>query len=337
MANITMIGGGSWGLAMSYMLDKKSHQVKVWEYNKDNVRILNETRRNEAFLKDITLPKSIMISSEMKDVLSDKTDVLVLAVPSAFFRTTVKNTLNHCKFDNLKAIVNLTKGIEEGSLKRMSEILYEEFPMQSHEFICTLSGPSHAEEVAKGIPTAVVVAGKNMDTLKYVQNEFSNDTFRVYTSIDVIGVEIGAAAKNVIAIAAGVIDGLGYGDNTKGALLTRGLVEIQRLGKALNAEESTFSGLSGLGDLVTTAISIHSRNRYVGYHLGKGMKLEEITKNMVMVAEGVSTTKNIYELKEKLNVSMPITDAMYQLIFNNKDPKEALKKLMIRELKDEKE
>jgi len=229
----------------------------------------------------------------------------------------------------------LTKGLEEGSLKRMSEILQEELSEVYKNKVCTLSGPSHAEEVAKGIPTVVVVAGENLDVLQYVQNIFSNERFRVYTSNDIVGVEIGAAVKNVIAIAAGVIDGLGFGDNTKGALLTRALVEIKRLGIVLGANEETFSGLSGLGDLITTAISAHSRNRYVGYNLGKGMKIDDITKNMVMIAEGVNTTKNLWELKEKRGISMPITEEMYQMLFNEKEPIEALRSLMDRELKDE--
>jgi len=337
MANITIIGGGSWGLAMSYMLNNNSHRVKVWEYSPKNVQTLNDSRMNEEYLKGIVFPESIYFTNDMSEVFTEQPEIVVFAIPSHCFRDTVKKVAGFVSAQSgIKAIVNLTKGLEENSLKRMSEILYEELPFYSDK-VCCLSGPSHAEEVAKEIPTAVVVAGEDSECLQYVQNEFSNASFRVYTSSDVVGVEIGAAVKNIMAIAAGVIDGLGFGDNTKGALLTRALVEIKRLGMAMNADVNTFSGLSGLGDLVTTAISKHSRNRYVGYQLGKGLKLDEIMSSMVMVAEGVMTTKNIHELKEKLNVSMPITEEMYQLIFNDKDPKEALYNLMIRELKHEKE
>jgi len=316
---------------------------------------------NEDYLKGIMFSEDIYFTNDMSDVFSvgalragvaqghfvqglhrgtscrgcTGSEILIIAVPSHVYRETVKNVSKYIGNSNFKAIVNLTKGLEEGSLKRMSEILQEELSEVYKNKVCTLSGPSHAEEVAKGIPTVVVVAGENLDVLQYVQNIFSNERFRVYTSSDLVGVEIGAAVKNVIAIAAGVIDGLGFGDNTKGALLTRALVEIKRLGIVLGANEETFSGLSGLGDLITTAISGHSRNRHVGYNLGKGMKLDDITKNMVMIAEGVNTTKNIRELKEKRGVSMPITEEMYQMLFNDKEPIEALRSLMDRELKDE--
>lgn len=335
MAKISIIGGGSWGLAMALMLHKNSHEIKVWEYNPQNVKKLQSERKNDDYLKDIIFPEEIFFTSEMSELFSEMPEVVVFAVPSSFLRKTVNSVKNYLKNENLKAIVNLAKGLEEDTLKRMSEVIIEELPEWCKEMVCSLSGPSHAEEVSKGIPTAVVVAGCNTEVLQLVQSEFSNVSFRVYTSTDLTGVEIGAAVKNIIAIAAGVIDGLGFGDNTKGALLTRGLAEIKRLGLALNADLDTFSGLSGLGDLVTTAISQHSRNRFVGYHLGKGLKLEEILKNMVMVAEGVITTKNIRELKEKLNISMPITEEMYQVLFNNKDPREALIELMTRELKNE--
>jgi glycerol-3-phosphate dehydrogenase (NAD(P)+) len=299
---------------------------------------------NEDYLRGIRFPEDIVFTNDLRVVFAEKPNTLVIAVPSHCYRETVKMIAGFITPDlfneniddeGLHSIVNLTKGLEEGSLKRMSEILHEELPLVCKDKICTLSGPSHAEEVANGIPTVVVVAGEDISVLKYVQNLFSCDRFRVYTTYDIVGVEIGAAVKNIIAIAAGVIDGLGFGDNTKGALLTRALVEIKRLGIALNADDHTFSGLSGLGDLITTAFSEHSRNRYIGYHLGKGVKLEEITKNMVMVAEGINTTKNIRELKEKLNISMPITEEMYQLLFNNKEPIEALRSLMDRGLKDE--
>ncbi len=338
MSEISIIGGGSWGLSMALMLRNNFHNVRVWEYNQESVKKLRETRRNDNYLKNIIFSEDIYFTNDIKEILNNKPEIIVFAVPSSYLRQTLitlKSVANEETLSNLKAIVNLAKGLEEGSLKRMSELIAEEMPDSVHKFICTLSGPSHAEEVAQKIPTAVVVAGKNEETLQYVQQQFSNVYFRVYTSLDIVGVEIGAAVKNIIAIAAGVIDGLCFGDNTKGAL-TRGLAEIQRLGLALNAESETFSGLSGLGDLVTTAISQHSRNRFVGYHLGKGKKLADILADMIMVAEGVITTKNIRELKERLNISMPITEEMYQVLFNDKSPHDALIDLMSRDLKPEK-
>jgi glycerol-3-phosphate dehydrogenase (NAD(P)+) len=340
MSEITIIGGGSWGLAMALMLCNNSHKVRVWEYSKKNVEILQKTRTNNDYLKDIYFPEDIVFTNDVAETFCNNPELVILSVPSSYLRKTLelhKENFKSINERNFKAIVNLAKGLEEGSLKRMSEVIKDELPINLHKKICSLSGPSHAEEVACKIPTAVVVAGENEATLQYVQTEFSNINFRVYTSLDIVGVEIGAAVKNIIAIAAGVVDGLSFGDNTKGALLTRGLAEIQRLGQALNANPETFAGLSGLGDLVTTAISQHSRNRFVGYHLGKGRKLSEILSEMVMVAEGVVTTKNIRALKEKLNVSMPITEEMYQVLFNNKNPKDALIDLMSRDLKSENE
>ena len=354
MANISIIGGGSWGLAMTHLLKKNHHNIRVWEYNSENVQKLQNERANEVYLKGVVFDEDIIFTSDIKEAVNKDTEILVFAIPSVYMRQTVKmltpplappinvvgvlpptstEANSGTTWGKLQAVVSLVKGLEEGSLKRMSEVLTEELPSYLKDKICSLSGPSHAEEVAKSIPTLVVVAGKNHNTLEYVQKMFSNQVFRVYASKDIVGVEIGAAVKNIISIAAGVVSGLGYGDNTMGALLTRGLAEIKRLGLALNADPETFSGLSGLGDLVTTAISPHSRNRYVGFQLGKGKKLEEITKEMVMIAEGVITTKNIRDLKEKLNITMPITEEMYQLLYKGKDPKKALSDLMRRELK----
>ena len=339
MANISIIGGGSWGLAMALTLHKNSHNIRVWEHNPINVKKLLTERKNEAYLKNIIFPDDIFFTNDITEVFLPDTEILLFAVPSKFLRNTLKNIKQYP--ESIRAVVSLVKGLEENTLKRMSEVISEEMEFVFHDKkavskkICCLSGPSHAEEVTKAIPTLVVVAGIDVEITEYVQNEFSNTFFRVYTSRDIVGVEIGAAVKNIIAIAAGVVSGLGYGDNTIGALLTRGLAEIKRLGCALNADPETFSGLSGLGDLVTTAISPHSRNRHVGYQLGKGKKLDEILKEMVMIAEGVETTKNIRDLKEKLKVSMPITEEMYQLMFKNKEPWQALADLMKRDLRNE--
>jgi len=336
MSNIAIIGGGSWGLAISLVLYNNNHRVKVWEYLPENVEKLNQQRQNDDYLKGVIFPEDIVFSNNIDDVILQDTDILVFAVPSSFLRKTVQFCKhNISRLSNLKSIVSLVKGLEENSLKRMSEVIKEELPLHFEDKICSLSGPSHAEEVAKQIPTLVVVAGSNLDVLQYTQNNFSNSYLRVYTSVDIIGIEIGAAVKNIIAIAAGIVSGLGFGDNTMGALLTRGLAEIKRLGCALNAEPDTFSGLSGLGDLITTSISVHSRNRHVGYELGKGKTLETILSEMVMIAEGVITTKNIRELKDRLGVSMPITEQMYQILYHGKPAIDGLKDLMLRDLRCE--
>ena len=349
MAKISIVGGGSWGLAIALMLYKQHHQVSVWEYNPDHVQKLVFQRKNDDFLNGIIFPEGIFFTNHLPDLFSHELaipqnniyqasvfpEILVFAVPSSFLRATVRKVKEYLPPRGIKGIVILTKGLEENSLKRMSEVLTEELPSFYADKICTLSGPSHAEEVSRGVPTLVVVAGNNPEILKIVQKTFSNSVFRVYTSDDLVGVEIGAAVKNIISIAAGVVAGLNFGDNTMGALLTRGLAEIKRLGLALNGKSETFSGLSGLGDLVTTSISQHSRNRFVGYQLAQGKTLDEIVKNMVQIAEGIITTKNIRELKEKLGISMPITEEMYQLLYHSKPPLKALLCLMTRDLKNE--
>lgn len=336
MNNIVILGGGSWGLSMANMLSHK-HKVRVWEYNNDFVQEIIKTGYNSRVLPNIRINQDILVSNSIQEVFNiPEIDILILAVPSQFVRQTIRQANQYLTIDKqVKAIVNLAKGFEQHTLKRMSEVLSEELDAPFKNLVCTLSGPSHAEEVAKGIPTTVVVASQNENASKYAQHKMSNNFFRIYTSKDIVGVEIGGAVKNIISIAAGIIDGMGYGDNTKGALLTRGITEIIRLGIALNAEPQTFSGLSGIGDLITTAISPHSRNRHVGYELGKGRKLQDILSEMVMVAEGVNTTQAIWELKEKLHVNMPITDEIYQVLFFDKSPKQALNDLMSRELKNE--
>ncbi|HOD53687.1 MAG TPA: NAD(P)H-dependent glycerol-3-phosphate dehydrogenase [Candidatus Cloacimonadota bacterium] len=336
MSDIVIIGGGSWGLAMAHLLSH-NHQVRVWEFNPEYVKELTETRYNSVLLPHIKMSQNILFSHQ-KDTIFNQfdPDLLIIATPVAYVRQTIRDFVPFIqKCSNLKTIVNLAKGLEQESLKRMSEVLKDELPTEFHSIIATLSGPSHAEEVAKKIPTTVVIAGSDPEAITYARNTISTPWFRAYSSYDIIGVELGGTVKNIIAIAAGIIDGLGLGDNTKGALLTRGIAEIKRLGLAMNAEADTFSGLSGIGDLITTAISLHSRNRYVGYELGKGRKTDEILKSMTMVAEGVFSAKAIWELKEKLHVEMPITDEVYKVLFENKSPKEALTDLMTRELKDE--
>lgn len=337
MANVIVLGGGSWGLSIANMLHHHHHHVKVWEINDKHVEELISTRSSSKFLPGIHFDSSVKFSSLLEELFAHSLyDMIILAIPSQFVRETIRKiSIFLPQQTQLKAIVNLAKGLEIASLKRMSEVISEELSQLYRPLISTLSGPSHAEEVAREIPTAVVLAGNDQESIKYVQKEISNKFFRIYTSSDLTGVEIGGVVKNIIAIAAGIIDGLGFGDNTKGALLTRGMAEIKRLGLAMNAQDQTFQGLSGIGDLITTAISTHSRNRYVGMELGKGRNLPDILSGMSMVAEGVNSTKAIWELKEKLHIEMPITDQIYKVLFEHKDPKKALIELMTRNLKDE--
>lgn len=338
MYRVAVLGGGSWGLAISKLLSENGHLVKVWEYNPDYVQEILDTRCSNRFLPGVVFPDSIFFSNSLQEVVDEETEILIIAVPSEFVRETVKNmsfVLNKLKTFPIKSIINLAKGIDFLTHQRMSEVISNDIPGNYLDLICTLSGPSHAEEVARHIPTTVVIAGRNKKVIELSQSIFSNEYFRVYTTPDITGVEIGGAVKNIIAIAAGIIDGLELGDNTKGALLTRGLAEIKRLGLSLGADPKTFYGLSGIGDLVTTAISKHSRNRFVGYELGKGRKLKEIQDMMSMVAEGVNTAKAVYRLKNKLGVDMPITDQVYAVLFEEKNVIEAIKDLMTRDLKEE--
>jgi len=334
--NFAILGGGAWGLALAKLLSENGHEVKVWEYNKDFVQLLNETHSNPNLLKDVILPENIAFSNDFAEILKPETEYVIFAIPSQFLRAAVQKAAPHlARLNNLKAVINVAKGIEENTLKRMSEVLTEELPDQLKSKIICLSGPSHAEEVARQIPTAVVIAGTDDELLTNLQSLFSNTYFRVYRSHDMAGVEIGGAVKNVIAIAAGIIDGLGYGDNTKGALLARGLAEINRLGIAMGAQPETFLGLSGIGDLFTTAASLHSRNRFVGNEIGKGRTLTDILASMQAVAEGVATTRSVNTLSTKLDVEMPITEQIYEVLFNNKSPKIAMIELMTRSLKSE--
>jgi len=333
---IGIIGGGGWGLALAKLLSENLHEVLVWEFNPGFVDLLKNTRSNPNLLKGIVLPDGIQFTSAKNEVTYFSPELIVLATPSQFVRRTVSSFPQALwQAPGLRAIVNVAKGIEENSLKTIDTVLQEELPSEVHAKICALSGPSHAEEVARRVPTAVVIAGKDTNLLTMLQEVFSNAYFRVYRSNDLIGVEIGGAVKNIIAIAAGIIAGLGFGDNTIGALLTRGIVEISRFGIALNAQPETFLGLSGIGDLITTATSQHSRNRYVGFEIGKGRKLQDILAEMKMVAEGVATTRSVYQLAQKLGVDMPIVRQVYQALYEDKDPRQAITELMTRELKAE--
>ncbi len=330
---IAVLGAGSWGIALSMVLDYNGHQVRLWEFRPEAAERLDKTRDAKEFLPGIMLPASIQVMNDFQRASSDA-DIIVVAVPSHGVRS-VGEKLNDIRFEQPPILVNVAKGIENETLMRMSEVLQQTTEWASPSNIVTLSGPSHAEEVSRRIPTAIVSASKNMAAAEKIQQVFMNEFLRVYTNPDIIGVELGGALKNIIAIAAGICDGAGFGDNTKAALQPRGLVEIVRLGVAMGADPITFAGLSGMGDLIVTCMSRHSRNRYVGEQIGKGRKLNDILKEMVMVAEGVKTTKSAYALSKKYRVEMPITEQVYQILFEDKDARVALKELMLRGPKEE--
>jgi len=333
MRRVAVLGGGSWGTAIAVHLARKGVLVRVWEYDSRQCARVNEARENAKFLPGVKLPKGLGYFHEMAAVLEGATDV-VFVVPSRHFRETARSAARTGLPENALFVI-ATKGLERGTLMRMSEVLAQEVPDAGKKRTVVLAGPSHAEEVSRGVPTAVVSASADARAAERVQTLFMSEAFRVYTNPDVVGVELAVAVKNVIALAAGICDGLGYGDNTKGALLTRGLAEIVRLGEAMGARRETFYGLAGVGDLVTTCLSRHSRNRYVGEQIGKGRKLSDVLEGMVMVAEGVDTASAARTLAQKAGVEMPITEQVNAVLFEGKDPREAIRELMTRERKAE--
>lgn len=324
---IAVIGSGSWGTAMALHMAGSRNQVYMWSWIQEETDRLNRDRENKEFLPGISFPDNVICTHNMQECI-EGAEVVITAVPSPATRTTAKEMSQYVT-DGQK-LVNISKGLE-GEL-RLSQVYKSEIPQAE---ISVLSGPSHAEEVSRGIPTTVVVASDNEETAKYLQSIFSTDTFRVYTSDDVIGVELGGALKNVIALCAGISDGLGYGDNTKAALITRGISELSRLGIAMGAKASTFAGLSGLGDLIVTGTSTLSRNHTAGELLGKGMKLDEVLKTVHMVVEGVNTATAAYELGKKYGVETPIIEQAYNVLYKNADPKDAVNTLMTRKHKSE--
>ncbi len=326
---IAILGDGGWGTTLAILLSNKGYPVTLWSAFKNYARILNKNRLNPKFLPGIKIPKVIKITGNIKEAIFNK-ELIVLAAPSQYTRAMLKKIKGN--FSKQSVFLSVTKGIEISSCKRISEIIHKELgPVK----LAVLSGPTIACEVAIGIPTTAVVASTDKRIRKTIQDIFSSEAFRVYTNSDVIGVELGGSLKNIIAIACGVSDGIGFGTNTKAAILTRGLAEIARLGKAMGAKLETFSGISGLGDLVTTCISKQSRNRMVGELIGKGKNLKEILGHMQMIAEGVPTVKSAYALSKKYKVEMPITKEVFQLLYKNKSPRQAVKDLMTRKNKEE--
>ncbi|MCA9735818.1 MAG: NAD(P)H-dependent glycerol-3-phosphate dehydrogenase [Deferribacteres bacterium] len=332
MAKVSVIGSGGWGTALGTVLDANGHEVVMYAREKELIDAFQNQHENTLFLPGIKLSEKIRITNDIQEAI-EGCGLIVVAVPTKWFRSALKEMLPYLKGKN-PAIVSVTKGIEIGTLLTPDQIMAEVFADNPYDFIC-LSGPSHAEEVARGIPTAVTVASDNPLAAKRAQDFFMGPNFRVYTHSDVIGVELGGALKNIIALAAGICDGVGFGDNTKAALMTRGLSEMTRIGVAMGADPLTFAGLSGMGDLIVTCMSRHSRNRYVGDQIGKGRTLKEVLDEMVMVAEGVTTTESAHELAIKLGIEMPITNKVYNVLFKNVSPRKAVADLMEREAKAE--
>lgn len=329
MAKTGIIGAGSWGCALAYVLDKNGHEVKVWSIVEDEVSMLKECREHKDKLPGVKLSEKISFTGNMKEA-SEGMDLIVLAVPSVYTRSTAEMLKPHIRQNQI--IVSVAKGIEEGTLMTLSEIIEEEIPAADVAVLC---GPSHAEEVGRELPTALVAGARTRKTAEFIQKVLMNEVFRVYTSPDVLGMELGGALKNVIALAAGMADGLGYGDNTKAALITRGITEIGRLAVTMGAKEETLHGLTGIGDLIVTCASRHSRNRKAGMLMGKGYTMQQAMDEVKMVVEGVYSAKAAIALGEKYQISMPIIEQVNRVLFENKPAKDAVKELMLRDKKTE--
>jgi glycerol-3-phosphate dehydrogenase (NAD(P)+) len=330
--NICVLGAGGWGTALGILLHNKKHNVTLWEFDKEYAHTLDEYRENFYFLPKVKIPKQISITNDI-DIAVYKKDIIVVSTPTQYIRNVISN-IKHIDLTS-RIILSVSKGIENETLFPVSKIFLDVFRKIKKKNIVVLSGPSHAEEVSRQVPTAVVASSDDINNAAIVQKAFSNKYFRVYRSSDVIGVEMGGALKNIIAIAAGISDGAGFGDNTKAAIMTRGLKEITRLGMKMGAHENTFFGLSGMGDLIVTCASKLSRNRFVGEEVGKGRKLKDVLAEMKMVAEGVATTKSTHELAANIGVELPITEQVHKVLFAGKNPHKATEMLMTRDLKTE--
>jgi glycerol-3-phosphate dehydrogenase (NAD(P)+) len=329
---IGVIGGGSWGTALGKLLAEKGYPISLWVHDAEHCREMSAKRENAAYLPGIALPYNLIPSSDLHEVVAGKA-VLLCALPSHVLRSVMIRVAPHVRGEPL--VVSASKGIEDGTSKTMVGVLEEVLPQALRSRLCVLSGPSFAREVASGMPTAVTAAATSADAAGECQRTFTTSFFRVYTSTDVIGVELGGAVKNVIAIAAGVSDGLGFGHSSRAALITRGIAEIARLGARMGADARTLAGLAGVGDLVLTCTSDLSRNRNVGFRLGRGEKLPDILSEMRMIAEGVRNAKSVYHLARKLDVEMPITEQIYLLLYEGKSARQVVVDLMARDLKPE--
>lgn len=329
MALTGVIGAGSWGTALALLLHHNGHQVTLWSALADEVALLQTKRENPDKLPGVKLPEEMTVTADLREAVSGQ-DMLVLAVPSPFVRSTAHQMRELVSAGQI--IVNVAKGIEEATLMTLSQVIEAEIPQAD---VAVMSGPSHAEEVGKGLPTTIVAGAKSKKTAEYVQSLFMSEVFRVYTSPDVTGIELGSALKNVVALAAGIADGLGYGDNTKAALITRGIAEIARLGTAMGGKVETFAGLSGIGDLIVTCASMHSRNRRAGILIGKGYSYEAAMQEVKMVVEGVYSAKAALGLAAKYGVTLPIIEQVNEVLFHGKKADEAVRDLMLRDKKIE--
>lgn len=327
---VSILGDGGWGTTLAILLNNKGYDVTLWSAFAEYAKVIDSKRENLKFLPGISIPDKIKITADLESSLKDK-DLIVFAIPSQHIREVLEK-IKSSGYTRDAVYLSVTKGIELGSLKRISEVIHEEL---GAIHLGVLSGPTIAHEVATGVPTAAVIASHSKIVRRFLQDIFITERFRVYSCSDVIGVELGGSLKNIIAIACGISDGLGFGTNTKASLLSRGLAEISRLGCSMGAKLKTFSGISGLGDLVTTCFSPYSRNRFVGEQIGKGKNLEEIISHMKMIAEGVPTVKSAYFLGKKLKIDMPITEQVYLALYKNKSPVVAVKDLMTRQRKEE--
>ncbi|GKQ43045.1 glycerol-3-phosphate dehydrogenase [NAD(P)+] [Companilactobacillus sp. RD055328] len=337
MAKVAVLGAGSWGTILANLLVGNNHEVKLYGNNQQCVDEINNEHTNKHYLPEFSINEKLTATTDLKEAVKD-VDIVLFVIPTQVIREVAKKLAVILNETNASPIlVTASKGLEQGTYERISEVLAEVVPEENRSGIVVLSGPSHAEDVANKDITTLAAASTQVDKAEYVQQVFMNDYFRLYTNEDVIGVEMGAALKNVIAIGAGTLHGLGYGDNTKAALITRGLAEITRLGIAMGANPLTFSGLSGVGDLIVTCTSVNSRNWRFGNALGKGEKVNDILENMGMVVEGVATCKAAFELAEKQNVDMPITNAIYQVVYGNMQVDDVIKKLMGRSGRSEME
>ncbi|GAA3648301.1 NAD(P)H-dependent glycerol-3-phosphate dehydrogenase [Asaccharospora irregularis] len=325
MEKICVLGAGSWGSALALELAKKGYEISMWTKNQEQAESIKLTRENKNYLPGILFPENIGLTTDIEEAIKGST-VIVLAVPSQAIRSICSKIKPFVKDEQI--LVDVAKGLEKGTGLRLSEVCKEELPNNPY---VTLSGPSHAEEVARDIPTTVVVASEDLNVAKKIQDIFMSPEFRVYTNPDIVGVELGGALKNIIAFGAGICDGLGYGDNAKAALMTRGISEIGRLGVAMGANKLTFAGLSGIGDLIVTCTSMHSRNRRAGILIGQGKSLEETLEEVKMVVEGITATDVAHKVAKELNIDMPITNAIYSVLYEGLDPKEVGVALMMRD------
>ncbi len=329
MANVGIMGAGSWGTALALLLHSNGHQVTVWSISEEEVKMLSEEREHKSKLPGVKIPDDMIFTCDMGKAVKEK-DFLVLAVPSPFTRNTARSMNEYVAEGQI--IVDVAKGIEESTLMTLSQQIEQEIPQAD---VAVLSGPSHAEEVGRGLPTAVVIGAKTEKTAEYLQKMFMNKVFRVYVSPDRLGMELGGSLKNVIALAAGIADGMGYGDNTKAALITRGIAEIAKLGVKMGGAVESFTGLTGIGDLIVTCASVHSRNRKAGYLMGQGKSMQEAMDEVQMVVEGVYSTKAAVKLGKKYDVALPIVNKVNEVLFEGKDPREAVDELMLRDSKAE--